>query len=66
MQTDALDKPFYADGMTEHDKTEAKMQGAMDRVSQALRPYKKHKKTEFVYQPVPGKPYSEPTIPVNG
>ena len=45
------------------------MQRAVDRMSKAC--YKFHltfntKKTEVVNQPTPGKPYSEPTITVNG
>ena len=31
-----------------------------------LSPHNKHKKTEVVDKPAPGKPYSEPTITVNG
>ena len=41
----------------------------MDRVSQACDNYDltiSTKKTEVVYQPAPGNPYSEPTIIVNG
>ena len=45
------------------------MQEAMDIVLQACGNYNltiSTKKTEVVYQPAPGKPYSEPTITVNG
>ena len=45
------------------------MQGAMDRMSRACYIYDltiSLKKTEIVYQPAHGKPYSEPTITVNG
>ena len=58
---------LYADDMAKNAKSETKMQGAMDRMSQAVQlcPYNKHKKTETVHQPGHGKPYSEPTITVN-
>ena len=45
------------------------MQGAVDRKSKAcdnFQPTISTKKTEVVHQPAPGKPYSEPTITVNG
>ena len=45
------------------------MQGAVDRMSKAcdnLQLTISTKKTEAVYKPAPGKPYSEPTITVNG
>ena len=45
------------------------MQGAVDRMSKAcdnLQLKISTKKTEVVHQPAPGKPYSEPTITVNG
>ena len=35
METDVLDKRFYADDLAENAKFEAKMQGAMDRMSKA-------------------------------
>ena len=44
------------------------MQGAVDRMSKACVNFQltiSTKKTE-VHQPAPGKPYSEPTITVNG
>ena len=46
-----------------------KMQGAVDRMSKACDNFLltiSTKKTEVVHQPAPGKPYSEPTITVNG
>ena len=46
-----------------------KMQGAVDRMSKACDNFQltiSTKKTEVVHQPAPGKPYSEPTITVNG
>ena len=49
--------------------SEAKMQRAMDQVSQSCDNYDltiSTKKTEVVHQPAPGKPYNEPTITVNG
>ena len=45
------------------------MQGAVDRMSKACDNFQlkiSTKKTEVVHQPAPGKPYSEPTITVNG
>ena len=45
------------------------MQGAVDRMSKACDNFQltiSTKKTEVVHQPAPGKPYSEPTISVNG
>ena len=45
------------------------MQGAVDRISKACDNFPltiSRKKTEVVHQPAPGKPYSEPTITVNG
>ena len=50
-------------------KSEEKMQGAVDRMSKACDNFQltiSTKKTEVVHQPAPGKPYSEPTITVNG
>ena len=45
------------------------MQGAVDRMSKACDKFQltiSTRKTEVVHQPAPGKPYSEPTITVNG
>ena len=39
LQTDVLDKLLHADEMTENAKTERKIQGTMDRVSQACGNY---------------------------
>ena len=69
VQTDVLDELLYANDMAKNASTEEKMQNAMDRVSQACENYDlkiSTKKTEVVYQPAPGKSYSEPTITVNG
>ena len=68
MQTDVLDELLYADDMAKNAKTEKKMQETMGRVSDACDNYDltiSTKGTEVVYQPAPGKPYSEPTITVN-
>ena len=49
--------------------SEAKMQRAMDQVSQSCDSYDltiSTKKTEVVHKPASGKPYNEPTITVNG
>ena len=64
-----LDEHLYADDMVKNAKLETKMQGVMDRMSQACYNYVltiSIKTTEVVHQPGHGKPYSEPTITVNG
>ena len=69
MQTDVVDKLLYADDLAENAKSEEKMQGAVDSMSKACDNFQltiSTKKTEVVHQPAPGKPYSEPTITVNG
>ena len=69
MQTDVLDELLYADDLTKNAKSETKMQGGMDRISHACDNYDlthSTKKIELVHQPAPGKPYSEPTMTVNG
>ena len=69
VQSDVLDELLYADDMDKNANTEAKMQRAMDQVSQSCDNYDltiSTKKTEVVHQPAPGKPYNEPTITVNG
>ena len=70
MQTDVLDELLCADDMDKNASSEAKMQRAMDQVSQSCDNYDFKigtKKTEVVHQPAPlGKPYSEQTISVNG
>ena len=72
VQTDVVNKLLYADDLAENAKSEGKMQGAVDmvdRMSKACDNFQltiSTKKTEVVHQPAPGKPYSEPTITVNG
>ena len=69
VQTDVDDKLLYADDLAENAKSEEKMQGAVDRMSKACDNFQltiSTKKTEVVHQPALGKPYSEPTITVNG
>ena len=69
VQTDVVDKLLYADDLAENAKSEEKMQGDVDRISKACDNFQltiSTKKTEVVQQPTPGKPYSEPTITVNG
>ena len=64
-----LDELLYADDMDKNAGSEAKMQTAMDQVSQSCDNFDltiSTKKTEVVYQPAPGKPYNEPAITVNG
>ena len=69
VQTDVLDELLYVDDMDKNASSEAKMQRAMDQVSQASGNYDltiSTKKTEVIHQTAPGKPYNEPTITVNG
>ena len=69
VHTDVVDKLLYADDLAENTKSEEKMQGAVDCMSKACDNFQltiSTKKTEEVNQPAPGKPYSEPTITVNG
>ena len=69
MQTDVLDKLLYADNLAENAISETKMQTAVDRMSKACDNFHltiSTKNTEVVHQAAPGKPYSEPTITVNG
>ena len=69
VQTDVLYNLLYADDLAENATSEAEMQRAMDRMSKACDDVHltiSTKKTEVVHQPAPGKPYSEPTITVNG
>ena len=70
VQTDVLDKLLYADDLAENaKKIRGKMQGTVDRMSKACDNFQltiSTNKTEVVHQPAPGKPYSEPTITVNG
>ena len=68
VQTDVVDKLLYADDLAENAKSEEKMQGAVNRMSKACDNFQLtiSTKNEVVHQPEPGKPYSEPTITVNG
>ena len=62
-------KLLYADDLAENVKSEEKMQGAVDRMSKACDNFQltiSTKMTVVVHQTAPGKPYSEPTITVNG
>ena len=64
-----LHELIYADDLAKNAKSKTKMQGGMDQMSQACDNYDltiSTKETEEVHQPAPGKPYSEPTITVNG
>ena len=63
VQTDVVDK------LRRKCQIRGKMQGAVDRMSKARDNFQltvSTKKTKVVHQPAPGKPYSEPTITVNG
>ena len=67
VQTEVLDKFFFADDMANGAPTKEKMQKGVDQVSDSCDSYDftfSIKKTEVVYQPAPGKPYKEPTITV--
>ena len=69
VQTDVVDKLFYADDLAEKAKSEEKIQGAVDRMSKACDNFQltiNTKKTVVVHQPSPGKLYSKLTITVNG
>ena len=69
VQTEVLDEFLFADDMAKDAPTEEKMQKGVDQVSDSCDSYDltiSIKKTEVVYQPVPGKPYKEPTITVKG
>ena len=70
VQTEVLDEFLFADDMAKGSPTEEKMQKGVDQVSDSCGSYDLtisiKKKTEVVYQPVPGKPYKEPTITVKG
>ena len=69
VQIDVVDKLLYAETLAENAKPEGKMKGAVDRMSKACDNFQftiSTKMTEVVHQPAPGKPYSEPTITVNG
>ena len=66
MQSDVLDKLLYAEDLAVNAKLEAKLQRALDCMSQECHNFDltiSTKKTEIVHQLAPGKPYSEP---VNG
>ena len=55
-----------SDDMDKNASSEAKMQRAMDQVSQSCDNYDltiSTKKTEVVHQPAPGKPYNERSLP---
>ena len=60
MQIDVLDKLLYTDDLAENAESEAKTQGAVDRMSKACDNF------HLTISTAPGKPYSEPTITVNG
>ena len=61
MQTEVVDEFLFADDMAKGAPTEEKMQKGVDQVSDSCDSYDltiSIKKTEVVYQPAPGKPYS--------
>ena len=69
VQTDVLDELLYADCMDKNASVGAKMQRALDQVTQSCDNYDltiSLKKTEVVHQPAPGKLYNGPTVIVNG
>ena len=66
VQTDVLDELLYADDMDKNASSEAKMQRAMDQVSQSCDNCDfSTKNTEVVHQPASGNPYNDSTITVN-
>ena len=67
-KTKVLDELLYAYDMDENATSEAKMQRAMDQVSQSCDNYDlsiSTKKEEVVHQPAPGELHNEPNITVN-
>ena len=69
VQSEVLDEFLFADDMAKSAPREEKMQKGVDQVSDSCDSYDltiSMKTTEVVYQPVPGKPYNEPTITVKG
>ena len=69
VQADVLDELLFADDMDKNASLEAKMQRAMDQISQPCDNYDLRistKRTQVVHQPAPGKPYIESTLTVNG
>ena len=68
VQTDVIDELLYAVYMNKNASSEAKMQRAMEQVSQSYDNYDltiSTKNTEVVHQPAPGKLYNETTTTVN-
>ena len=64
-----LHELIYSVDLAKNSKSETKMKGDMDQLPQACDNYDltiSTKYHEVVPQPAPGKPYSEPTITVNG
>ena len=69
VQTDVLDEFLFADDMAKGAPTENEKKKCVDQVSDSCDSYDltiSIKKTEIVYQQVPGKPYKEPTIKGKG
>ena len=60
VQIDVLDKLLCADDLAENAKSEAKMQGAVDRMSKACGNF------HLTISTAPGTAYSEPTDTLNG
>ena len=69
VQTEVLHEFLFADDVAKGAPTEEKMQKGVNQISDSCDSYDlliSIKKTEVVYQPVPAKPYKEPTITVKG
>ena len=69
VQTKVLDEFLFADDMAKGAPTEEKIQKGVDQVSDSCDSYDltiSIKKTEVVYQPAPGKPYSERSTTASG
>ncbi len=69
VSTDTINDFLFADDCALNASSEADMQHSVDKFSDAFDNFGltiSTKKTEVMYQPAPGRPYTEPNISVNG
>lgn len=69
VSTDTINDFLFADDCTLNTASEAEMQYSTDKFCDACRNFGltiSTKKTEVMHQPIPGKPYIEPNISING
>ena len=69
VSTDTINDLLFADDCTLNAASEADMHHSIDKFSDACNNFGltiSTKKTEVLHQPIPGKPYVEPNISVNG